>query len=232
MSTEAPNPAVPVIAIDGPSGSGKGTVSRAVADRLGWHFLDSGALYRAAGLAATRAGVDLADTPRVVAITRGMDVRFEARADGDPAIWLNGVESADALRSEAAGAAASAIASRPEVRAALVERQRAFRRPPGLVADGRDMGTVIFSDAPLKVFLTASAEERAVRRHKQLKEKGMDVTIPALLREIQARDERDSQRSVAPLRPAEDAVILDSTGMGIDAVVERIVRLASERGLV
>jgi cytidylate kinase len=232
MSVDPPNPAVPVIAIDGPSGSGKGTVSRAVADRLGWHFLDSGALYRAAGLAATRAGVDLADTPAVAAITRDMDVRFEARAEGDPAIWLNGVESADALRSEAAGAAASAIASRPEVRAALVERQRAFRRPPGLVADGRDMGTVIFSDAPLKVFLTASAGERAVRRHKQLKEKGMDVTIPTLLREIRARDERDSQRSVAPLRPAEDAVILDSTGMDIKAVVERIVRLASERGLV
>lgn len=232
MSTAEARPSIPVIAIDGPSGSGKGTISRAVAERLGWHFLDSGALYRAAGLAATRLGVDLTDTAAVAAVTRDMDVRFEARGQGDPLIWLNGVESSMALRSEEAGAAASAIASAAAVRAALVDRQRAFRRLPGLVADGRDMGTVIFHDAPLKVFLTASADERAQRRYKQLKEKGMSVTIPALLREIQARDDRDSQRSVAPLRPADDAVTVDTTGVGIDAVVERLMRLASSRGLV
>jgi CMP/dCMP kinase len=232
MSAHAPPSVIPVIAIDGPSGSGKGTVSRALAAALGWHFLDSGALYRAAGLAATRAGVDLADSGAVADIARGMQVRFEARAKGDPLIWLNGLESADALRSELAGAAASAIASQPEVRAALVERQRAFRRAPGLVADGRDMGTVIFPDAPLKIFLTASADERAGRRHKQLKEKGMEVTIPTLLREIQARDDRDSQRSVAPLRAADDAVTVDTTGVGIDAVVKRVSDLAASRGLV
>lgn len=231
MNAPDPRDSVPVIAIDGPSGSGKGTISRAVAERLGWHFLDSGALYRAAGLAAIRAGVDLADTEAVAAIARSMDVRFEVRGKGDPAIRINGVESADALRSEEAGAAASAIASRPEVRAALVDRQRAFRQPPGLVADGRDMGTVIFCDAALKVFLTASAPERAARRHKQLKEKGVDVTIPTLLREIQARDDRDSRRTVAPLKPAEDAVTVDTTDVDIAAVVERVMQLASERGL-
>lgn len=232
MNVSDPQIVAPVITIDGPSGSGKGTISRAVAERLGWRFLDSGVLYRAVGLAATRAGVDPADTAAVCDLTRDMQVRFVSRSKGDPLIWLNGVESADALRSEIAGAAASAIASQPAVRAALVERQRAFRRAPGLVADGRDMGTVIFPDAPLKVFLTASAGERAERRYKQLKEKGMSVTIPTLLREIQARDDRDSQRSVAPLVPAEDAVTVDTTGIGIAAVVERLMQLASSRGLV
>ena len=220
------SPIVPVLAIDGPSGSGKGTISRAVAERLGWHFLDSGALYRAAGLAASWAEIPLDDVEALARCAREVEVRFEDRPGDDPLVYVNGVESSAELRTETCGATASAIAALPAVRAALVDKQRDFRRPPGLVADGRDMGTVIFPDAALKVFLTASAEERAERRHKQLKQKGLDVNMPALLRDILARDARDAQRPVAPTRPADDAVLVDSTGTPIDAVVSRVLSLA------
>lgn len=216
---------VPVLTIDGPSGSGKGTVSRAVAARLGWHYLDSGALYRAVGLAASWADVDFSDHPSLVRCAFDTDIAFREDGEREPRILVNGVDATDELRTETAGAAASAIAAVPEVRTALRERQRGFRRPPGLVADGRDMGTVIFPDAPYKVFLTASAEERAARRYKQLKDKGVSVNLDSLLREILARDARDAQRAVAPLRPAEDAVLIDTTGMPVEAVVERVLSL-------
>ena len=217
---------VPVLTIDGPSGSGKGTISRLVAARLGWHYLDSGALYRAVGVAAGWADVDLADPAALVRCTFDTRIDFlEDPVSRELRILVNGVDATDELRTETAGAAASAIAAIPEVRAALKDRQRAFRQSPGLVADGRDMGTVIFPDAPFKIFLTASAEERAERRYKQLMEKGVSVTLSGLLREILARDARDAQRSVAPLRPADDAVRIDTTGLGIEAVVQQVLAL-------
>ena len=219
---------VPVLTIDGPSGAGKGTVSRIVAGRLGWNYLDSGALYRAVGVAASWADLDLADPAALVRCTFDTSIEF---ADGPEGlrVLVNGTDATSELRLETAGAVASAIAAIPEVREALKERQRAFRRPPGLVADGRDMGTVIFPDAPAKVFLTASADERARRRYNQLKEKGVSVTFDGLLREILARDARDAQRTVAPLRPAEDAILIDTTGLGIDQVVERVMAQVPSR---
>jgi CMP/dCMP kinase len=220
--------APPVLTIDGPSGSGKGTISRLVAARLGWHFLDSGALYRAVGLAAAWADLDFGDTESLAACAARTRVSFVDIPGAEPRVLVDGVDATDELRTETAGAAASAIAAQPEVRAELVARQRAFRQPPGLVADGRDMGTIIFSDAPYKVFLTASPEERAERRYKQLNDKGLDVTLPGLLREILARDARDAQRSVAPLKPAADAVLVDTTGVPIDLVVERVLSLLPE----
>jgi CMP/dCMP kinase len=219
---------IPVLTIDGPSGSGKGTISRLVAQRLGWHYLDSGALYRAVGLAAGWADVDLSDASALVRCTFDTGIGFRESGPGEPRVIVNGVDATDELRTETAGAAASAIAAIPEVRTALRDRQRAFRQPPGLVADGRDMGTVIFPDAGHKVFLTASADERAERRYKQLKDKGVSVTLAGLLREILARDARDANREVAPLRPAEDAVRIDTTGLGIEAVVERVLALLPE----
>lgn len=216
---------VPVLTIDGPSGAGKGTVSRIAATRLGWHYLDSGALYRAVGVAASWANLDISDPAALVRCTFDTDVSFKEDAQGHLRVWVNGTDATDELRLETTGAVASAIASFPEVRSALKERQRAFRRPPGLVADGRDMGTVIFKDAPYKVFLTASAEERAERRYNQLKDKGVSVTIDGLLREILARDARDAQRTVAPLKPAEDAVLIDTTGLNIEQAVERVLAL-------
>jgi CMP/dCMP kinase len=221
------NAVVPVIAIDGPSGSGKGTISRAVARALGWHFLDSGALYRAVGVAALRAGVNLADSQALVTLTGGAGIRFEDRLDDEPLILLGGEDISAAIRSEEAGMAASKVAAQPDVRAALLARQRGFRQPPGLVADGRDMGTVVFPDAQLKVFLTASAGERARRRHKQLSEKGIDAMLPVLLREIEERDLRDRTRSVAPLIPAGDARIIDSTSLSIDQVVATVLDWAA-----
>jgi cytidylate kinase len=216
-------PAVPVLTIDGPSGSGKGTISRAVAERLGWHYLDSGALYRAVGLASAWEGVDLSDPDAVAACAARTDIRFEDDASGEPRVLVNGKDTTHQLRMETAAAAASAIAAHPQVRAVLLVLQRGFRRAPGLVADGRDMGTVVFRDSPYKVFLTAGAAERAKRRHKQLKDKGVSVNLDSLLHEIAARDERDAGRAVAPLRPAEDAVIVDSTGMPITEVIERVL---------
>ncbi len=219
---------VPVLTIDGPSGSGKGTISRAVAQRLGWHYLDSGALYRAVGVAAGWADEDFADHVALMRLAFDTHIEFRDNATGEPRVIVDGVDATDELRTETAGAAASAIAALPEVRAALFEKQRAFRRAPGLVADGRDMGTVIFPDARFKGFLTASAEERAERRYNQLKQKGLEVTLDGLLREILARDARDAQRAVAPLKPAFDAVIVDTTGVGIDAVVEQVLSLLPE----
>ncbi|GAB2655103.1 (d)CMP kinase [Arenimonas aestuarii] len=222
-------PRIPVLTIDGPSGSGKGTISRAVADRLGWHYLDSGAIYRAVGLAAAWENVDLSDSEAVAQCAARTEIRFETADSGELHVIVNGKDATRQLRMETAGAAASAIAAHPPVRAALVELQHRFRRLPGLVADGRDMGTVIFPDAAYKVFLTASAGERAKRRHKQLKEKGVSVNLDSLLHEIAARDERDAGRAVAPLKPADDAVVVDSTGTPITEVIERVLSVLPEK---
>ena len=226
MSDATAAHAVPVLTIDGPSGSGKGTISRLVARSLGWHYLDSGALYRAVGVAASWADLDLSDASALVRCTFDTQVAFRDDPAGEPRVLINGTDATDELRTETAGAAASAIAAIPEVRSALTNRQRAFRQLPGLVADGRDMGTVIFPDARTKVFLTASAAERAERRYKQLKDKGVSVTLDGLLREILARDARDANRAVAPLRPAEDAVRIDTTGLSIEVVVGRVLEAA------
>jgi cytidylate kinase len=220
---------VPVIAIDGPSGSGKGTVSRRVAAALGYHFLDSGALYRLVALAGIRAALDPQDSAGHARLAEGMDVEFGSDGSGEQIVRLGGVDVTAELRSEEAASAASRVAAMPAVRSALFARQRRFARSPGLVADGRDMGSVVFPDAPLKIFLTATPAERARRRHKQLKEKGLDVSLAALSRDIAERDERDASRPVAPLKAAADAIHLDSTGLMVDAVVAEILRLAHER---
>lgn len=221
----------PIVTIDGPSGSGKGTISRAVARHVGWHLLDSGALYRLVALAGVAAGAASEDARYHAELAARMDVDFGSAPDGAERVWLDGRDVTEALRSEAAGQGASRVAAWPEVRAALLERQRAFARPPGLVADGRDMGTVVFPQADLKIFLTATPEERALRRHKQLKDKGSDVSLPALSREIAERDLRDQTRQVAPLRPAPDACVIDSTGFEVGAVVGRVLELGAARRL-
>ena len=213
----------PVITIDGPSGSGKGTVAGILAKRLGWNLLDSGALYRLLAFAAGNHGVALDNEALLEKLAAHLDVQFIGATDGKPArIILEGDDVTHAIRSETVAAGASKVAALPAVRDALLQRQRAFLEFPGLVADGRDMGTVVFPDAPLKVFLTASAEERARRRYLQLKAKGDDVSLPRLLDEIRARDERDTQRAIAPLKPAADAIQLDSTELSIEQVLERI----------
>jgi cytidylate kinase len=210
--------AVPVIAIDGPSASGKGTVAERVAAALGFHYLDSGALYRLVALHALRAATPLDDEARVAAAARQLDVRFEGGR-----VWLAGGDVTDAIREEPVSEAASRVAALPAVRTALMARQRAFRQPPGLVADGRDMGSVVFPDAVLKVFLTASPEERARRRYKQLMAKGIDANLRALLQELRQRDARDAGRAVAPLQKGADAVELDTTKMDIEAAVAQVL---------
>ncbi len=210
--------AVPVIAIDGPSASGKGTVAQRVAAKLGYHYLDSGALYRLLALASQRDGVMLTDETGLAALAARMDIRFEGEQ-----VWLDGALVGDELRGEQCAAAASKVAAYPAVRTALLNKQHAFRRAPGLVADGRDMASVVFPDAALKIFLTASAEARAERRYKQLKQKGMDANIAALLLDIQARDERDTQRSVAPLRQEPGASLLDTTALNIEQAVQEVL---------
>ena len=218
----------PVIAIDGPSGSGKGTISRQVATALGWHLLDSGALYRLVALAAAKTGQSDATEDVLVSIATNMEVRFGADDAGEERVWLDDVEATAEIRTEQCGLLASHMAAMPGVRDALLGVQKGFRKAPGLVADGRDMGTTVFPDARLKVFLTASADERAKRRHKQLKDKGIDVSLPALSRDIEDRDRRDSERSVAPLRPAEDARLLDSSNQTIDEVTRTVLAWAHE----
>lgn len=214
---------IPVIAIDGPSASGKGTVAALVAQRLGFHYLDSGSLYRLTALAASRAGVALDDEPQVAALAAGLPARFEAGR-----IRLAGGQGkdedvTDAIRSEASSAGASKVAALPAVRAALLERQHAYRQAPGLVAEGRDMGSVVFPDARLKVFLTASAEARAERRYKQLMEKGMSANITSLLQDLQERDARDAARSVAPLQKCVDAELLETTQLSVEQAVQAVL---------
>lgn len=212
---------IPVLTIDGPSGSGKGTIAQMVAQQLGWHYLDSGAIYRVLAQAALKHQLDLSDEKAVAKLAETLDVRFSIAAS-DLKVMLEGEDVSLLIRSEQAGNAASKVAALPAVRAALLQRQRDFRQLPGLVTDGRDMGTVVFPDAPFKVFLTASAEERAQRRYKQLKQKGIESNLSGLIAEISERDRRDSEREVAPLRPAEGSLILDSTQLGIDAVFEQV----------
>jgi len=211
----------PVITVDGPGGSGKGTVAMRLAEKLGWHFLDSGALYRLVAVAAMDRGIGADEQTRLGHVAESLDVNFGISGDG-MVILLDGNYITGRLRSEKVSVFSSKIATFPDVRAALVHRQRAFRKAPGLVADGRDMGTVIFPDAILKIFLTASAEARAQRRYKQLKEKGESVNLPRLFRDIKKRDERDSNRSIAPLVPAQDARVIDSTELSIRQVLEEI----------
>jgi CMP/dCMP kinase len=219
------------VTIDGPSGSGKGTISRALARHLGWHLLDSGALYRLVALAGVAAGARDNDAQRHAELARHMQVEFGVGADGSERILLDGRDVSVEVRSEEASQGASRVAAWPGVRSALLARQRAFARPPGLVADGRDMGTVVFPRAALKIFLTATLDERALRRYKQLKNKGSDVSLPALSREIAERDLRDQTREVAPLRAAPDACVIDSTGLSVEAVVGRVLDLGAARRL-
>ena len=219
---------VPVITIDGPSGSGKGTVSRAVATALGWSLLDSGALYRLVALAGRRASLELDDEPALARLAGQFDIRFGSAKSGDEIVWLGGLDVTGAIRTEEAGSDASKVAALPGVRAALLERQRRFAVPPGLVADGRDMGTVVFPKAEAKIFLTASPAERALRRYKQLKEKGVAANLAALSLEIAERDRRDMSRAISPLVASADAHTLDTTGMSVDAVIGRVLDIARE----
>jgi cytidylate kinase len=219
---------IPVLTIDGPSGSGKGTVSRAVAKALGWALLDSGALYRLVALAGRRASISLDDAAALGQLAGRFNIRFGSTDSGDEAVWLDGQDVTRAIRTEEAGNDASKVAALVPVRAALLERQRRFAVSPGLVADGRDMGTVVFPHARPKIFLTASPQERAQRRYKQLKEKGVAANLAALSLEIAERDRRDSTRTASPLVASADATMLDTTGMSVDDVIERVLRIARD----
>lgn len=218
----------PVIAVDGPGGSGKGTICRSLATKLGWHLLDSGALYRLVALAADRRAIELDDVAGLAVLAQNLDAEFGVDSEGDELIILGGDEVSRVIRTEDCGMRASRVAQIPEVRSALTGRQRAYRQPPGLVADGRDMGSVIFPDAQAKIFLTASSVERAERRHKQLMEKGIDANLDQLYREIAERDKRDAERAVAPLRACDDAKYIDTTGMSISEVVQEVLDYVGE----
>lgn len=222
---------VPVIAVDGPSGAGKGTISHLLAGQLGWHLLDSGALYRVTAQACLLEGVDWDDAVAAAEVARHLDVGFTAASGGEVLVAYRGRDVSAAIRTEEGGRGASTVAAIPAVREALLARQRELRQAPGLVADGRDMGTVVFPDADLKLFLTASARERAERRYKQLMAKGESVSLPRLLRDIEERDARDSTRAVSPLVPAEDAIVIDSTATPIDEVFAQVWQLVTARGL-
>ncbi len=216
---------IPVLTIDGPSGAGKGTVSRAVAQRLGWHYLDSGSIYRALAIAVLQQGLDLEDIDAIV--KKAENIQLEFICGDELTVMLNGEDITPQLASEKTGNSASIIAAYPEVRQVLLQKQKDFRQPPGLVADGRDMGTVVFPDAEYKVFLTASAAERAKRRYKQLIEKGIDANIDRIINDIEERDRRDRERTTAPLTPAQDAVLLDSSDLSIEQVIERVMQLVN-----
>lgn len=223
---------IPVIAVDGPSGAGKGTLASLLAKALGWHLLDSGALYRVVGYACVLEGVSWEDHAAVTRIARHLEVAFSTSHDGEIRTAYKGKDVSAQIRTEQSSLGASTVAVIPSVREALLERQRELRRRPGLVADGRDMGTVVFADAPLKFFLTASAEERAERRHKQLMDKGENVSLPRLLQEIRERDERDSTRDVSPLKPAEDAIVIDSSATSIAEVFEQVMEKVRKKGFI
>lgn len=217
---------IPVLTIDGPSGVGKGTVARIIAQQQGWHLLDSGAIYRAFALAVDARGVDVADEAALEEIANNLDLEFKTKADSElVSVYLDGKDVSKVLRTEQTGEMASKIASIGVVRAALLKRQQAFEKPPGLVADGRDMGTVVFAEAPFKVFLTASAQERANRRLKQLQNQGSEGIISKILADVVARDERDSSRKHSPLKPAKDALIIDTTELSIDKVITQVSEL-------
>jgi cytidylate kinase len=223
---------VKIITIDGPSGSGKGTISRILAEQLGFHYLDSGALYRLLGLVAVRHGIEISINADLTQLAKNMDVSFQAKSDGHNIVLLEGEDVTDELRTEETGALASRVAENPTVRSALLERQHQFAKLPGLVADGRDMGTEVFPEAQLKVFLTASIEERASRRYKQLLEKGENVKLRALEEQVRSRDERDMNRETSPLAVARDAVEVDSSDLTIQEAVDRVQNLAILRGLL
>ncbi len=214
---------IPVVTIDGPSGSGKGTVCAKIAKKLGWNLLDSGALYRLVALDAEQSGVSFDETEQLVEITLNLDVNFTVVDDDEVRVWLHNDDVTDKIRTEISGNNASKVAVVPAVRSALLDRQRRFLTHPGLIADGRDMGTVVFPQAETKIFLTASAEERAQRRYNQLKEKGLNVSLAQLSKDIMERDKRDASRAVAPLKPADDAHILDTTGLSIPQVITRVL---------
>lgn len=221
-----------VIAIDGPSGSGKGTLCRLLAKRLNYHYLDSGALYRLLGLAAKRHQVDFSNTEALAVLAGHMDIQFDTEDDGSTRVLLEGEDVTQQLRTEETGALASQVAAIPEVRQSLLDRQRFFAKEPGLVADGRDMGTVVFPMAQLKIYLTASPEERANRRYKELLEKGENVSLAALVEQVRSRDERDMSRNASPLKPAEGAIELDTSEMSINEVMDTVLNILAVKGLL